>query len=94
MPRKQHTHKYARVKTDNNYVWACALPGCNHFMPYHLRSLMTVNRRSICWQCEDEFVIDEGALKEDGPRCGNCRFGVIQDDLINAMQSGRNKSRE
>ena len=75
MPRKNHTHKYILRPTGSQPVWACALPDCNHYMPPHLNSLIE-GRSSICWECEDKFILDDNAMKELRPRCFNCRSEV------------------
>lgn len=76
MPRKNHTHKYQLRPTGSQSVWACALPDCNHYMPPHLSSLVE-GRTSICWQCEEKFILDSDAMKENRPRCLECRDALL-----------------
>lgn len=80
MPRKNHTHKYQLRATGSQSVWACALPDCNHYMPPHLSSLVE-GRTSICWQCEEKFILDEESMKESRPRCFTCRDGQFIESL-------------
>ena len=70
-PRKSHVHKYHLRKTENRPVWACALIGCNHFMPVHLTPLVN-GRTSICWGCEQLFVINELNMLNPKPLCDDC----------------------
>jgi hypothetical protein len=78
---KKHTHKYIRTQPEGAYkrVWACADPECNHIMPLHLEYYLLAARGSVCWQCGMKFILDEEALKEDMPRCVECRLR----DMIN-----------
>lgn len=76
MPRKNHTHKYQLRATGSQPVWACALPDCNHYMPPHLNTLIE-GRSSICWECDEKFILDIDSMKEARPRCFTCRDGSV-----------------
>lgn len=39
--------------------------GLAHILPGH---------QSICWGCNEEFTLDEEALKDDQPKCNDCRM--------------------
>lgn len=80
MPKKQHVHKYRKVKLgkDGKYVvYACSLPDCSHFIPADL----VIGKRSICWRCESEFIINEktGALAK--PHCRECTRGTEKVEI-------------
>lgn len=99
MPRKNHTHKYQLRATSSQPVWACSLPDCNHYMPPHLNSLIE-GRSSICWECDDKFILDIDAMKEVRPRCFQCRSEVskvvdipIMSDTIVAKVSSEEKKK-
>lgn len=79
---RKHTHKYHRVDLNFARVWACALPECNHHMPAHYTALV-VGKRSYCWQCGKEFLLDGDAMIEDKPRCVECRLGVSLEEIDN-----------
>jgi hypothetical protein len=81
MPRKKHIHKYMRRVTGKiGEVWTCGF-GCGHYLPKHLEWMID-GRQSICWECDKEFRIDDGAKQdclenmEEGIgllKCINCR---------------------
>jgi hypothetical protein len=73
----KHIHKYERKKYGNNgcFIYKCMIPGCTHFV---YESLI-INRRSLCWRCDKEFVITK-LLKK--PHCDDCTRGKkAQNDL-------------
>lgn len=72
---RRHTHKYHRVSLDYANVWACALPECSHYMPKHIERLV-LGKKSHCWGCDAQFILDEDALKMDKPMCIPCRTGI------------------
>lgn len=80
MAKKHHTHKYHIInlgkKGNPRKVYACARPDCTHFMP---EKRMVVGKKSICWKCLEEFVLDvEVIIKHPRakPTCFNCRTGI------------------
>lgn len=87
MPRKSHVHKYILRPTDSRPVWACAL-GCGHFMPAHLTSLVE-GRPSICWVCEEQFIMTIESMAEKNPRCENCRSGIITGDIAGFLSKAQ-----
>lgn len=64
---KRHTHKYHKI----NGVWACALSDCTHYMPKNV-ALMIVGKSSICWACEQEFILTPNSLETNVPQCDDC----------------------
>jgi hypothetical protein len=75
----KHPHK---LILQNKKTWRCTLQGCNFFVHLGLAHIL-VNKTGVCWECEDQFVIDEFALREEMPRCIDCR---INHPLIVAIQ--------
>lgn len=69
--RSKHTHKYHRVPFFLRKVWACALPDCSHYMPNHLEPTLP-GKKSICWQCEGELILDAHNMSNDKPLCNDC----------------------
>lgn len=86
----KHVHKYIRVSIRFAMIWKCANPDCSHFMPPHLNGIL-VGRYSICWQCNDKFVLDDDALSEDMPRCADCRLKDVHIDIDEVLASRETK---
>ena len=74
----KHIHKYMLVTLSYAQVWRCGHPMCAHHMPKHMEKLV-IGRASVCWQCLTPFALDEKAMKEEFPRCQDCREPFIQD---------------
>lgn len=85
MAAKRHTHKYHKVPLGSGKVWACARlsENCTHHIPPYMESTI-VGRKSICWECNDEFVLDPNSIEHDKPICPDCR-GIT--NVENAVQS-------
>lgn len=77
---KRHIHKYQRIEIAASKVWACALPDCNHYMPKHMES-MVEGKSSYCWECNEPMILDAEAMKDDRPRCHNCRNGIKPESI-------------
>lgn len=76
----KHTHKYHRL---NDGLWHCALPDCSHYMPKNVAGA-TVGKRSVCWHCNTEFILDEIAMQDDKPSCIKCRLDIA-DNLTDSI---------
>lgn len=83
---EDHVHKYIRVilggkkivridgkrfiKPKEGYVvYKCILPGCNHYVPREL----AVGRKSICWFCGGELVLNMENTTKKKPTHVYCR---------------------
>ncbi len=91
MAAKRHTHKYHRVKLGRISVWACALTheDCTHHIPNYMENAI-INRKSICWECDSEFVLDENSILADKPKCKDCRgVGKIESILIAKLSEAK-----
>jgi hypothetical protein len=77
---KRHIHKYEKVTLSFGQVWRCALPECSHYMGNHLAGLVE-GKASFCWQCDNPMILDTENMKEDRPRCTNCRLGINPDSI-------------
>lgn len=86
---RKHVHKYHNIQVAYNKVWACALPDCTHYMPKHMEE-MVPGKKSICWQCNEPFILDTEAMKEDKPRCIGCRSG-ISSEATNYLETLANR---
>lgn len=63
-----HIHKYRRVKIGKKRdytVYKCAL-NCSHYITPDLIR----DRKSICWACGKEFVIQVKHTRQVRPTCG------------------------
>lgn len=68
---KRHIHKYFRLELAGSPVWACGIPTCNHHMPPHMTPLVN-GRASLCWSCDEPFVLNPINMKRDKPKCDDC----------------------
>jgi len=87
MPTKQtHTHKYEKTilggrkvvikdgkkfieKSGGCEILKCSLPGCTHWIMFALAN----GRKSICWHCEEELVLNQDNLRLKHPTHSHCR---------------------
>lgn len=70
MTKKRHIHKYSRAKIGKNgdyIIMRCFLPDCSHYVPEKL----AVGKATICFGCEEEFVLGINDLKLK-PACYGC----------------------
>lgn len=65
----KHPHKLILL---NKKTWKCAVQGCSFFVHLGLAHIL-VGKIGICWGCGEQFMIDEYALREEQPRCIDCR---------------------
>lgn len=68
---KCNPHKYHRVNLEYATVMACAAPNCSHHMPKYMEQTL-LGKLSICWECNEKFILDERALKMNKPICLMC----------------------
>ncbi len=67
--KQKHVHKYRRfVWPNGTKAFRCTLPACHHFIAEHL----IVGKKSVCWRCGNEFVINEKTARLAKPQC-DCR---------------------
>ena len=95
---KRHVHMYHYINLGYGLTWACALD-CSHFQPVIFEGnkidRRIIGRKSVCWECRTEFVLDENALTEDQPRCITCRepelSEIINTDKLNEYLKSKEK---
>lgn len=80
---KRHTHKYHKVEAVGIKIWACALPDCNHHMPPHYKNTLP-GKATICWECDEDTVLDTVNMRMDKPKCPNC-YGL--NDINSFLES-------
>jgi hypothetical protein len=78
MSAKKHTHKYYKLPLGNGFVWACGLSDCSHHTPKYLEQTVK-GKKSICWNCERDFILESRNMMEDKPLCLDCIPGTTRD---------------
>lgn len=70
MPSKLHTHKFRRYIRGkwNETRYACADPDCYKVA----RPSLLLGKPSVCWKCEQDFILTRDNLETAKPRCLNC----------------------
>jgi hypothetical protein len=87
----KHPH---RLLLMDKKTWKCTLDGCSFFVHLGLAHIL-IGKSAVCWGCGDTFTLNEYALKEDQPRCDECRLGNSLDiDQISANIARKIKSGE
>lgn len=86
----KHPH---RLMLNQKKTWRCTLPGCKYFIHIGLAHILP-GMQSICWECGEEFTLDDVALKDDQPTCNSCRSHAAgrlsaneMEDIINAQMA-------
>lgn len=65
----KHVHKLRRhVHKSGNAVLFCALPDCS----FKINPALALGKRSICWRCGEEFIMNEYSLRLTKPHCEKC----------------------
>lgn len=81
MSKQKHTHKYHKVQTPKGHLWCCALPDCSHHQPSYLEAKL-VGKRSICWSCDEEMILDDVNMQDDKPMHHTCKdTGIKVSDI-------------
>lgn len=84
---KRHTHKYFKAREfpkSPSFLWACALPDCNHHMPKHMESMLP-GKYTMCWKCGETTIMDERTMKMDKPLCDDCDPETSIENTVNAL---------
>jgi|SRR5579863_329198 len=69
MAKIQHTHKLKRLRyKSGNEVFFCTLPDCS----FKSNIALALGKRSLCWRCGSEFLMDEYSLRLAKPHCPAC----------------------
>jgi len=89
MASKQHTHKYHLVDIGYAKVWKCGLADCPHFMPHNMTPLV-IGRKSYCWECDKEIVMDNTNMLDAKPVCYECKHPIAIKSLdeLDSILSG------
>jgi hypothetical protein len=69
MTKEKHVHKFKRlIYKSGNVTFFCTLPDCSH----KINPALALGKRSLCWRCGEEFILDEYALRLAKPHCSAC----------------------
>jgi len=68
-PRRKANHRHKIKKVGP--IWKCVLD-CSYFV-YFKQEYVILGNRIVCWNCNADFVADEGALGLETPFCYECR---------------------
>ena len=67
--KEQHTHKLKRHRhKSGNVVYFCCLPDCS----YKINPSLALGKRSLCWRCDEPFIMNDYSLRLAKPHCPNC----------------------
>lgn len=73
----KHAHRLMFV---DKKMWRCTLPGCSFFVHQGL-SYILPGKQAVCWECGETFTLDEYALRDDMPKCHECRSGQKHEEF-------------
>ena len=71
----KHPH---RLLLQQQRTWKCTLPGCTFFVHVGLAHIL-IGKQAVCWECGETFTLDEEALKDEMPKCFDCRMRGLGD---------------
>lgn len=86
MSNNHKVHKYARVfldkdirkglkPEDREIAYRCYIPNCTHY----LRRKFVLGQKSICWHCDEEFIMGVREIRMSRPNCGcKRRSGILK----------------
>jgi hypothetical protein len=67
--KQPHIHKFKRLTyKSGNQIFFCTLPDCSQ----KINPALALGKRSICWRCEEPFIMTEYSLRLAKPHCENC----------------------
>lgn len=66
-------HKYLKdkFKQSGTVIFKCVLPGCQHY----LNDRFIIGKISLCWRCNQPFLIDKQLKELKKPHCHDCTKG-------------------
>lgn len=73
----KHPHKLILI---NRKTWKCALPECGFFVHLGLAHVL-LGKTAVCWECGELFTVDEDALRDEMPKCADCRLVRVNEDM-------------
>lgn len=84
MPGKNHVHKYEKVLIGSQKLWTCSRgENCTHYLPKYLESRL-IGKLSLCWNCGEEFTLDELNTSIARPVCNACNGRM---DIVSILEN-------
>lgn len=81
--KKIHIHKLRRLKyKSGNTIFFCALPDCN----FKTNVNLALGKRSICWRCEEPFIMNEYSIRLAKPHCDGCHKSKVEKVYENGVE--------
>jgi hypothetical protein len=66
---EKHIHKLKKINyKSGNKVFFCTLPDCN----FKISVPLSLGKRSLCWRCGIDFIMNEYSLRLAKPHCDSC----------------------
>lgn len=79
MAKSTHVHKLKRHKfKTGNAVYFCALPDCR----FKTATGLALGKRSICWRCGKDFIMNEYSIRLAKPHCDECHKSKDAGEVI------------
>jgi len=73
-----HIHKFKRLRyKSGNEIFFCTLPDCNK----RINIPLALGKRSICWRCGKDFIMNEYSLRLAKPHCDACHKSKKDVDI-------------
>ncbi len=93
MKKINHTHKLKKINyKSGNSVFFCVLD-CG----FKISVPLSLGKKSICWRCGEEFIMNEYSLRLTKPHCSSCHKSksnkneVSEEDKLFGAASGGGK---
>lgn len=67
----KHPHRLMLI---NKKTWKCTLEGCAFFVHTGLAHILE-GKTAVCWECGENFTVDARSLRDEMPKCIDCRLG-------------------
>lgn len=86
LTESKHIHKFKRLRyKSGNEIFFCSLPDCS----VKLNIALALGKRSLCWRCEQPFIMTEYSLRLAKPHCDAChKSKKIELDIITNISEG------
>lgn len=73
---QKHIHKLKRIKfKSGNASFFCTLPDCT----FKVNPALALGKRSECWRCGEEFLLNEYSIRLAKPHCEKCHHPKKSD---------------
>ncbi len=86
LEKEKHICKFRRLRyKSGNEIFFCALPDCSK----KLNPALLLGKRSICWRCGNDFIMNEYSLRLAKPHCEKCHkpkgIDVTMDEIVGGL---------